>query len=46
MYNFKTLYEATSVAEALKLKRITPRRSFLGGGILIKIREGRLAESI
>ncbi len=44
MYNFKTLYEATSVAEALKLKADHPEALFLAGGsdILIKIREGRL----
>ncbi len=44
MYNFKTLYEPASVAEALTLKAAHPEALFLAGGsdILIKIREGRL----
>ncbi|MFA7560327.1 MAG: FAD binding domain-containing protein, partial [Sphaerochaeta sp.] len=44
MYNFKTLYEPTSVGEALELKARHPEALFLAGGsdILIKIREGKL----
>ncbi|MDD2296274.1 MAG: xanthine dehydrogenase subunit XdhB [Sphaerochaetaceae bacterium] len=45
MYNFKNLYEPTSVLEALKLRKEHPEALVLAGGsdILIKIREGKLA---
>jgi xanthine dehydrogenase FAD-binding subunit len=45
MYNFKNLYEPTSVEDALRLKKEHPQALFLAGGsdILIKIREGKLA---
>ncbi|MDT4761115.1 xanthine dehydrogenase subunit XdhB [Sphaerochaeta sp. PS] len=45
MYDFKNLYEPTSVEEALKLKKEHPEALILAGGsdILIQIREGKLA---
>jgi xanthine dehydrogenase FAD-binding subunit len=45
MYDFNTLYEASSVEDALKLKKEHPQALFLAGGsdILIGIREGKLA---
>ena len=45
MYDFKNLYESTSVLEALKLKKEHPDALILAGGsdILIQIREGKLA---
>ena len=45
MYDFKNLYEPTSVREALKLKQEHPEALILAGGsdIFIKIREGKLA---
>ena len=45
MYNFRNLYEPTSVEEALQLKKEHPQALILAGGsdILIKIREGKLA---
>jgi xanthine dehydrogenase FAD-binding subunit len=45
MYDFKNLYEPTSVLEALKLKKEHPDALILAGGsdILIQIREGKLA---
>ncbi len=45
MYDFKTLYEAHSVKEALSLKKEHPEALVLAGGsdIFIKLREGKLA---
>ncbi len=45
MYNFGTIYETTSVEDALRLKKEHPQAHFLAGGsdILIKVREGKLA---
>lgn len=45
MYDFNTLYEASSVEDALRLKKEHPQALFLAGGsdILIGIREGKLA---
>lgn len=45
MYDIKTLYEAKSVEDALKLKHEHPEALFLAGGsdIFIKMREGKLA---
>lgn len=45
MYDFKNLYEPTSVEEALKLRKEHPEALILAGGsdILIQIREGKLA---
>ena len=42
MYDFKTLYEAHSVKEALSLKKEHPEALVLAGGsdIFIKLREG------
>lgn len=47
MYDFNTLYEPTTVEEALKLKKQHPEALILAGGsdILIKLREGKLAGS-
>lgn len=45
MYDFNTLYEASSVEEALKLRKEHPEALVLAGGsdIFIKLREGKLA---
>ena len=45
MYDFNTLYEASSVEDALRLKKEHPQALFLAGGsdILIGIRDGKLA---
>ncbi|AEV28970.1 aerobic-type carbon monoxide dehydrogenase, middle subunit CoxM/CutM-like protein [Sphaerochaeta pleomorpha str. Grapes] len=45
MYDFNTLYEASSVEDALRLKKEHPQARILAGGsdILIGIRDGKLA---
>ena len=45
MYDIKAMYEASSVADAVKLRQQHPEAVILAGGsdVLIKIREGKLA---
>lgn len=45
MYDFKTLYEAKSVAHAIELLQEHPQAVIIAGGsdVLIKMREGKLA---